>query len=84
MSHEAIGKLGKAPNEAIGKLGKAPNEANQSGPAPNEAIGQIEKAPNEASSGRRAGVGAETARTFCQTRLRSWKTLSRQRFRALK
>jgi hypothetical protein len=37
MSHEATGKLGKAPNEAIGKMGKAPNEARSPHPAPNEA-----------------------------------------------
>jgi hypothetical protein len=59
MSHEAIGKLGKAPNEAnrpapapneaIGKMGKAPNEAiGKLSKAPNEAIGKMGKAPNEA------------------------------------
>jgi hypothetical protein len=48
MSHEAIGKLGKAPNEAT-----APNEARAHHPAPNEATAP--NAPNEPDGSPRRG-----------------------------
>jgi hypothetical protein len=75
MSHEAMGKLGKAPNEAMGKLGKAPNEAMGPCAAPNEAVGKLGKAPNEATglcaapneASSRGELGAGDARTFGQT-----------------